>query len=87
MTSSPPDPDPDPTPQTPTLEHYSCYTELELASTMRHLASLAVRASGKLAAVRTKYLSSKFMKISAIPELQSTMLHDLAGDDGGGGAV
>lgn len=63
---------------TDTLTHYSSYTEKELLPTMQKLANLVVKAeTSKLTAVRTKYSSSKFMKISQIPELKSQLLKDI----------
>lgn len=62
-----------------TLSHYSSYEEKDLVHTMQKLASLVVKAeNSKLTAVRTKYSSSKFMKISNIPELKSPLIKDLA---------
>ncbi|CAC5395051.1 CCNB2 [Mytilus coruscus] len=62
-----------------TLAHYSSYEETELVHTMQKLASLVVKAeNSKLTAVKTKYSSSKFMKISTIPELKSQQIKDLA---------
>ncbi|KAK3602761.1 hypothetical protein CHS0354_027757 [Potamilus streckersoni] len=64
---------------TDTLRHYSSYTEEEIMPTIQKLASLVAKAeTSKLTAVKTKYSSSKFMKISSIPELKSQSLKDLA---------
>lgn len=62
-----------------TLVHYSKYEESQLRDTMRHMAHLATRSGlGKLTAIKTKYQSSKFMRISTIPELRSQQIIDLA---------
>lgn len=62
-----------------TLAHYSSYQEKDLVHTMQKLACLVIKAeNSKLTAVRTKYSSSKFMKISTIPELKSQHVKDLA---------
>ena len=46
---------------------------------MQKMAVLVTRAgTGKLTAIKTKYSSSKFMKISNIPELQSPLVEELA---------
>lgn len=64
---------------TETLTHYSAYSEKEMLPLMCKLSSLVIKAeNSKLTAVRTKYSSSKFMKISTIPELKSQMIKDLA---------
>jgi len=64
---------------TETLAHYSSYPEKELMPTIQKLASLVVKSeNSKLTAVRTKYASSKFFKISTIPELKCQELKDLA---------
>lgn len=64
---------------TETLSHYSTYIEKDLIPTMNKLASLVIKAeNSKLTAVRTKYSSSKFMKISTIPELKSQVIKDMA---------
>lgn len=64
---------------TETLTHYSTYAEKDLIPTMNKLACLVIKAEkSKLTAVRTKYSSSKFMKISTIPELKSQVIKDMA---------
>ena len=61
------------------MEHYSKYSEEDLHPTMCKLASLATRAgSGKLTTIKTKYSSSKFMRIALIPELKSQIITELA---------
>lgn len=62
-----------------TLMYYSNYTEKELHPILARMALLVTRAgTGKLNAIKTKYQSSKFMKISLIPELKSQVIEDLA---------
>lgn len=64
---------------TETLNHYSSYSEKDLFQTMQKLASLVIKAeNSKLTAVRTKYSSSKFMKISTIAALKSPVIKELA---------
>jgi len=62
-----------------TLAHYSKYPEKELNPVIKKMSCLVLKAgSGKLTAIRSKYASSKFMKISVIPELKSQTIQDLA---------
>lgn len=62
-----------------TLSFYSKYTESELRPILKRLADLLQKAgTGKLTAIKTKYQSSKFMKISLLPELQSKVVAELA---------
>lgn len=64
---------------TETLSHYSTYTENQMLPLMCKLSNLVIKTeNSKLTAVRTKYSSSKFMKISTIPELKSQVIKDLA---------
>ncbi|XP_045215937.1 G2/mitotic-specific cyclin-B-like [Mercenaria mercenaria] len=64
---------------TETLNHYSSYSEKDLFQTMQKLANLVIKAeNSKLTAVRTKYSSSKFMKISTIAALKSPVIKELA---------
>ena len=68
--------------QNETLSHYSKYGENELLPVMKKMAVLVTRAgTGKLTAIKTKYASSKFMKISNVPELKSPMVEELARSD------
>nr|P24862.1 RecName: Full=G2/mitotic-specific cyclin-B [Patella vulgata]CAA41255.1 cyclin B [Patella vulgata] len=61
-----------------TLAHYSNYSEKEIYPVMQKLAQLVVKAeTSKLTAVKIKYSSSRFMKISSIPELKSNAITDL----------
>ncbi len=67
--------------QDETLGFYSHYQEVQLVPVMCKMASLALTAgTGKLTAIKTKYASSKFLRISAIPELseQSSRLREIA---------
>ena len=46
---------------------------------MKKMAVLVTKSgAGKLVAIKTKYQSSKFMRISAVPELKSQLIQDLA---------
>ncbi|XP_060572470.1 G2/mitotic-specific cyclin-B-like [Ruditapes philippinarum] len=64
---------------TETLNHYSSYSEKDLFQTMQKLASLVIKAeNSKLTAVRTKYSSSKFMKISTLAALKSPVIKEMA---------
>jgi cyclin B len=67
---------------TATLVHYSGYTETELDALMCRLCQLVLRAGlGKLTAIKTKYQSSKFMRISKTPQLDSPLVHSMAAND------
>jgi len=62
-----------------TLEFYSKYSEQELRPIMERMSLLVTKAgTGKLTAIKTKYQSSKFMRISQIPELTSQVILDYA---------
>nr|KAG5695271.1 hypothetical protein BaRGS_028206 [Batillaria attramentaria] len=64
---------------TETLVYYSTYSEEQLQPVAAKMASLVVKAeTSKLTAIRTKYSTSKLMKISQIPELKSSLVTDLA---------
>ncbi|XP_048736661.1 G2/mitotic-specific cyclin-B-like [Ostrea edulis] len=64
---------------TDTLSHYSSYSEKDLLPLMQKLCSLVVKAETyKLTAVRTKYASSKFMKISTSSELKGQVVKEMA---------
>jgi len=64
-----------------TLCFYSSYAVEDLIPLAKKIAQLVVKAeTHKLVAVRTKYSSSKFMKIALIPELKNNALKELAGD-------
>ncbi|XP_041369719.1 G2/mitotic-specific cyclin-B-like [Gigantopelta aegis] len=64
---------------TTTLAHYSAYTEKDLQPLVQKLAQIVQKAeSSKLTAVRTKFSSSKFMKISQIPQLKRPLLQQIA---------
>ncbi|KAF6017052.1 CCNB2 [Bugula neritina] len=62
-----------------TAQFYSTYTEQQLEPTMCRLALLVWKSSSsKQQAVRLKYQHAKFMKISLIEELQSSIIEDYA---------
>lgn len=61
-----------------TLSYYSTYTLTDLTETMKKLAKLVIKSeTSKLTAVRIKYQSSKFNKISSIPELKGEQIRAL----------
>lgn len=65
-----------------TLVHYSNYTESHLMPIVKKMALMVQKSpKSKYQAVRTKYASSKFMRISTIPELQSSQIAELADSD------
>ena len=65
--------------QNDTLSHYSKYSMTELKPIISKMAQLVLKAdSGKLTAVKTKYQSSKFMRISTISELKTDIVRQLA---------
>ncbi|XP_077988545.1 G2/mitotic-specific cyclin-B-like [Glandiceps talaboti] len=64
-----------------TLHFYSTYSQTELLPIMRKMCKLIVKSEkSKLQAVRNKYTSSKFMKISTISGLQSPMVTELSNE-------
>uniref|UniRef100_A0A8C0QQN8 Cyclin B1 n=1 Tax=Chelonoidis abingdonii TaxID=106734 RepID=A0A8C0QQN8_CHEAB len=67
--------------ETPTLQHYLSYTESALHPVMQHMAKnviLVNRGLTKHMTVKNKYASSKNAKISTLPQLNSTVIQDLA---------
>uniref|UniRef100_A0A8D2JD39 Cyclin B1 n=1 Tax=Varanus komodoensis TaxID=61221 RepID=A0A8D2JD39_VARKO len=67
--------------ETPTLQHYMCYTENTLVPVMQHMAKnviLVNRGLTKHMTVKNKYASSKNAKISTLPALNSEVILDLA---------
>uniref|UniRef100_A0A8C3KFT2 Cyclin B1 n=1 Tax=Calidris pygmaea TaxID=425635 RepID=A0A8C3KFT2_9CHAR len=67
--------------QTPTLQHYTSYTEHDLLPVMQHLAKniiLVNEGSTKQMAIKNKYASSKNCNISAIQQLKSSIIWNLA---------
>ncbi|EDO34387.1 predicted protein [Nematostella vectensis] len=67
---------------TPTLEHYSGYSEKKLSTCMQRLAQLVLGArDSKQKAVYNKYASSKFMKISTMSCLSTSTITTLAAQD------
>lgn len=64
---------------TNTLHYYSTYSEAKLLPIVRKMCKLLAKAHGsKLQAVKSKYASSKFMKISVVPQLKSTWITELS---------
>ncbi|XP_018429984.1 PREDICTED: G2/mitotic-specific cyclin-B1-like [Nanorana parkeri] len=66
---------------TPTLQHYTLYSEDSLLPIMQHMAKNVVKVNKGLTkhmTVKNKYASSKQMKISAIPQLRSEVIVELA---------
>lgn len=62
-------------------QHYTGYSENEVLDVMRHMAKNVVKVNENLTkflAVKNKYASSKLLKISAIAQLNSKTIHDLA---------
>ena len=65
--------------QTPTLQHYSTYSEKELLLCAQRMAKLVLNMhSSKQQAVRNKYGSSKFLHISKEAVLQGKVIRYLA---------
>ncbi|KAM4707164.1 G2/mitotic-specific cyclin-B1-like [Discoglossus pictus] len=65
----------------PTLQHYIGYTESSLVPVMNHIAKNVVlvnKGLSKFMTVRSKYASSKQMRISCLPQLNSELLEGLA---------
>ncbi|XP_071964475.1 G2/mitotic-specific cyclin-B-like [Antedon mediterranea] len=63
----------------PTLVHYSTYTESYLMPIIKKMASIVYKSpTSKYQAVRSKYASSKFLKISTLSELSSPTIKQLA---------
>jgi len=64
-----------------TLEYYSTYKQSNLLAGMQKIAKLVLKASDpdyKYRAVVNKYVASKLMRISLLPELSSTYMKELA---------
>ena len=65
--------------QTDTLAHYSNYEEDGLAAVMKRMACLVLKAgTGKLTAIKTKYTTSKLLKISTLAELKGRVIQNYA---------
>lgn len=65
-----------------TLTYYSKYSEEEMLPIMRKMAYLVAKAgTGKLTAIHLKYQSSKFMRISGVPELKGQTIVELAAEN------
>ncbi|ELW71345.1 G2/mitotic-specific cyclin-B2 [Tupaia chinensis] len=63
-------------------QYYTGYTESEVTDVMQHMAKNVVKVNENLTkfiAVKNKYASSKLLKISTIPQLNSKAIKDLAG--------
>ena len=68
--------------QTPTLHHYSTYSESQLLPCAGRLAWLVSHmATSKQQAVRKKYSSSKFLKVATNSGLHSRPVRELAAAD------
>ncbi|XP_068604191.1 G2/mitotic-specific cyclin-B2 [Brachionichthys hirsutus] len=68
-------------PWSPTQQRYSTYDEAHLKPLMQHIAKNVVTVNEgktKFLAVKKKYSSSKLMKISLIPHLQSPIIKNMA---------
>jgi len=64
---------------TPTLDHYSSYTYLQLLPTVCKLAACVQKSGqGKLKSVFTKYSGKKMLKVAEMSELKSEMVQVLA---------
>jgi len=56
------------------LQYYSGYSSMQLMETVKKMASMIVKSeTNKLQAVRTKYSSTKFMKVTSLPKVKSGM--------------
>ncbi|XP_071949256.1 G2/mitotic-specific cyclin-B-like [Antedon mediterranea] len=63
----------------PTIVHYSTYTEFYLLPIIKKMASIVYKSpTSKYQAVRSKYSSSKFLKICTLSELSSPTIKQLA---------
>ncbi|KAM9366488.1 G2/mitotic-specific cyclin-B2-like [Symphorus nematophorus] len=68
-------------PWSPKQKHYSTYDEAHLKPIMQHIAKNVMMVNDgktKFMAVKNKYSSSKLMKISLIPQLQSPLIRNMA---------
>lgn len=62
-----------------TVAYYSNYSETQLDPIIRKIAQLVLKAgTGKLTAIKNKYQSSKFLRISGIPELKNKLITELS---------
>ncbi|XP_024590963.1 G2/mitotic-specific cyclin-B2 isoform X1 [Neophocaena asiaeorientalis asiaeorientalis] len=62
-------------------QHYTGYTENEVLEVMQHMAKNVVKVNEKLTkfiAIKNKYASSKLLKISTTPQLNSKAIQELA---------
>lgn len=64
---------------TPTLSYYSEYSLEHIDPIIRKIAKIVVNVkSSKYKAVYNKYLDPKLAKVSTLPELKETVIHELA---------
>jgi len=64
---------------TPTLSHYSGYTESNILPVVCRMAKLVLTLdNSKYQAVKSKYSASKFMRISRLPDLTGSIVQDFA---------
>ncbi|KFQ69430.1 G2/mitotic-specific cyclin-B1, partial [Phaethon lepturus] len=66
---------------TPTLQHYTSYTDSDLLPVMRHMAKNVLLLNdgiSKQRAIKNKYASRKNVRISTIEQLSSSTIRDLA---------
>ncbi|KAJ9594521.1 hypothetical protein L9F63_014058 [Diploptera punctata] len=64
---------------TNTLKHYTTYTYDDIKPVVKKIAKIVLRVdSTKYKAIPKKYGSSKFLKVSCMPELSSSALHKFA---------
>ena len=65
--------------KTPNLKHYSTYSDTELTSCMERMAVLGSKMEGsKHKAVKDKYSSNKFLRISKEASLRGDIIKKLA---------
>ncbi|XP_057308632.1 G2/mitotic-specific cyclin-B-like [Hydractinia symbiolongicarpus] len=66
---------------TPTLQHYSGYSEEQILPTVTEMAALVLTVdTSRYQAVKTKYSATKFLKISRLPELKGPLIKHYAGN-------
>lgn len=71
----------------PTLQHYSTYSESQIMPCVRKMAKLVTAmASSKQQAIRNKYSSSKFLRIAKEPRLSSSLVMELASGESTSGS-
>jgi cyclin B len=63
------------------MAHYSTYSEVDLKPCVKRIAELVMKmGTAKQQAVRSKYCSSKFMRVAKDPMLKSKIISNLASD-------